>query len=287
MKTTEKIKEIVELLKACGIGSAEKEAELIVRNGLGIDAVELYRDNPQLAGEELRLVSEILDRRSRREPLQYILGSEEFLGLKILVGEGVLIPRPETELMAEQAIKTAISSQFSDDSKDLRILDLCTGSGCLALAFAKEFRDSSVDGVDISGAAIEYARKNAGINGISNVRFIEGDLFSPLDDTLRYDMIISNPPYIRSDDIPGLQPEVSRWEPRGALDGGAEGLDIYNRIIPDARGFLNDGGRLIFELGTGCADGVIDMMKENGYADVEVTKDLAGIERIAQAVWRR
>ncbi len=287
MKTSEKIKEIIAMLEACGIGSAEKEAELIVRNGLGIDAVELYRDDPLLAGEELRFISEILDRRSRREPLQYILGSEEFLGLNILVGEGVLIPRPETELMAEEAIKRALRSQPSDLSKELMILDLCTGSGCLALALAKEFSGASVYGVDMSGAAIEYARKNAGVNGIPNVKFIEGDLFSPLDDSLRYDMIISNPPYIKSDDISGLQPEVSRWEPGIALDGGPAGLDLYSRIIPEACSFLNDGGRLIFELGVGCADGVVNMLKDSGYADIEVTKDLAGIERIAQAVWRR
>jgi release factor glutamine methyltransferase len=280
MKTSKKIKEITELLKACGIGSAEKEAELIVRNGLGLDAVELYRDDPILAGEELRIVSEILDRRARREPLQYIFGSEEFLGLKILVGEGVLIPRPETELMAEEAIKSVHGSQ-------LRILDLCTGSGCLALALAKKFESSSVYGVDISGEAIEYARKNAGINGIPNVRFFEGDLFSPLDDSLRYDLIISNPPYVRSDDIAGLQPEVSKWEPRNALDGGPEGLDFYQKIIPGARGFLNDNGRLIFELGLGCADGVVDLLKDQGFADIEIIKDFAGIERIAQAVWRR
>lgn len=287
MKTLDKMKEITCLLDSRGIESAEKEAELILKHGLGIDTVEIYRDDPVLKDEEKRFLSEIADRRSRREPLQYILGSDEFLGLKVSVGEGVLIPRPETELLAEHAIKTVYSSQLTVDRKQLTILDLCTGSGCIALALAREFEDADVIGVDLSDAAIEFAEKNAGINGITNSTFINGDLFEPLEGSMYFDLIISNPPYIKTDDINGLQPEIREWEPLNALDGGPDGLSFYKKIIPAARDFLNNNGLLMFELGMGCADEVINMIKESGYINIEVIRDYAGIERIVSARWIR
>ncbi|MDO8283289.1 MAG: peptide chain release factor N(5)-glutamine methyltransferase [Thermodesulfovibrionia bacterium] len=287
MRAVNKIKDITDLLSSRGLESAGKEAELILKHGLGIDTVKIYRDDPVLMDKEDDLISEIAERRSMREPLQYILGSEEFLGLKISVGEGVLIPRPETELLAEEAIKRLHTLQNKVDTKQLAILDLCTGSGCIALAVAKEFKDADVCGVDISDKAIAYAKNNSVMNGINNVIFIKGDLFEPIKEGRYFDLIISNPPYIKTSDIEGLQPEIREWEPLSALDGGEDGLDFYKKIIPAARVFLNDSGILIFELGDGCADEVVHIMKESGYINIETIKDYSGIERIVSAQWTR
>lgn len=287
MKTTDKLKDIAGLLSSCGLESAGKEAELILRRGLGIDTLKIYRDDPVLMDKDDELLSGIAQRRSMREPLQYILGSEEFLGLKIAVGEGVLIPRPETELLVEEAIKRVFISQFEAERKKLTVLDLCTGSGCIALALAKEFKYADVYGVDISDAAVAYAEKNSVMNSIENVTFVKGDLFSPLDDTLRFDLIISNPPYIKTGDISGLQPEIRDWEPLSALDGGEDGMLFYKKIIPAARDFLNDNGLLMFELGEGCADEAVHIMKGSGYSNIETIKDYSGIKRIVSARWIR
>ena len=300
MKALEKVHEISKRLVPFGIEAAQKEAESLVEKELGLGLLDLYRDNPELNEIEVNAIEDMAGRRSRREPLQYILGRTDFLGLKVMVGQGVLIPRPETELMAEQAIDaikrlTSVGGRRAS-KEDPRttpgarrppILDLCTGSGCLALALAKEFSGARVFGVDISMAALHYAGKNAVINDIHNVEFINGHLFSSLRQDMMFDLIISNPPYIKTDEIKGLQPEVSEWEPVGALDGGPDGLDFYREIIPSAREFLSDRGILMLELGYGCAADVEGMMNDAGYAQVDNRKDFAGIERTIQAKWIR
>ena len=205
---------------------------------------------------ESRQIDALASRRTRREPLQYIIGHVEFHGLKIKVGQGVLIPRPETELLAEEVIKAVQRSAFSVQRKskdselqtsnsELRILDLCTGSGCLALAIAKHFPDAEVYGTDISKDAIKYAKENAELNGIRNVTFLKGSLFEPLSQLLThnsslltFNVIVSNPPYIRSGDILNLQPEINKWEPRNALDGGEDGLSYYRTILSEAPKYL-------------------------------------------------
>ncbi|HDK81700.1 MAG TPA: peptide chain release factor N(5)-glutamine methyltransferase, partial [Nitrospirae bacterium] len=214
------------------------------------------------------------------EPLQYITGHTDFMGLKISVGQGVLIPRPETELMAETAIQKCNSNR-------LNILDLCTGSGCLALALAKNFQESQVTGIDISETALVYAKKNAEANEIGNVEFMKGHLFDPLGQNSLFDLIISNPPYIRREEIKGLQPEVSKWEPLNALDGGEDGLDFYREIIPAAREYLKDNGTLMFEVGFDSADEVAGIFKDFGYHEIQITKDYSEIKRIVFAQWTR
>jgi release factor glutamine methyltransferase len=342
MNALAKIREISKALAASGIETADKEAELLVLHCLGISMVDLYKINPSLKDKQIMDIDEMAGRRSRREPLQYILGYSYFMGLKILLGSGVLIPRPETELMAEYAIKRVTSYElrvkgFNPDNPELstlkpiqnsplRILDLCTGTGCLALALAKEFPYAHVFGTDISETALRYAEKNAQVNGIDNVSFIKGHLFepfvveeninppsspfskgglnSPLSRGVRgvfpslvkrgegrffdqnaFDLIISNPPYIRTDEIKTLQPEIRDWEPIGALDGGADGLNFYREIIPQAGKFLKTNGILMLELGAGCADETVQIMKDAGYAEIGLRKDYAGIERIIQGKW--
>lgn len=288
MRALEKLQEISIKLSPLTIENPAREAEMLLQQGLNMDLVEMYRDNPEINNKQTVLIKKMIDRRAGREPLQYIIGHTDFLGLNISVGQGVLIPRPETELMAEQAIQKLGSGEAGKCvSEELTILDLCTGSGCLALALAKNFPDSQVYGVDISEAALEYATKNAKANDIKNVEFMKGHLFSPLRQNRAFDLIISNPPYIRKDDIGDLQPEIREWEPLNALDGGEDGLDFYREIIPAAREYLKENATLMFEVGFDGADNVAGIFKDAGYHEIQITKDYSRIKRIVYAQWTR
>jgi len=281
MRVIEKIRETGRFFDHAGIEEPIREAEALVRHALSIDTMRIYKDNPLIGEQEEGILEEMLRRRADREPLQYITGYVDFLGLRIVVGSGVLIPRPETEIMAEEAMK-----RITHHASRITVLDLCTGSGCIALSLAKEFPDAHVYGSDVSKVATGYARKNAMINSINNVRFITGDLFKPFKKQRPFDVIISNPPYIRTGDIEGLQPEIKEWEPLSAIDGGEDGLSFYRRIIPDACHYLKDGGLLIMEI---CPDGagwIVDMLEESGYSHLEILMDYAGMERIVMARWR-
>jgi release factor glutamine methyltransferase len=308
MNALSKLRNAREFLEKSGIEDAIIEAEMIISRLLGIDRVTLYRDNPQIPEKCISKIDELLRRRAKREPLQYILGYTEFCGLKIKVGKGVLIPRPETELLVEEAIK-AVRGQESAVSppthpspsrgegkgggensskitghRSLSILDLCTGCGCIALALAREFPDAQVYGTDISEIAIRYAKENAKLNKIKNVAFIKGSLFKPVKKSLNtFDLIVSNPPYIKRNDIKNLQIEIKDWEPVKALDGGEDGLDYYRAIIPEAKNYLKECSCLMFELGVSQANGVRKMAEDAGFMDISITKDYAGIERILVA----
>jgi release factor glutamine methyltransferase len=268
------LKSASESLARCGIENPEKEAEIIVTHAAGIDTLTLYRDDPAPGGEAEAKVRAMLGRRCRREPLQYILGSVEFHGLKIHVGPGVLIPRPETELIVEELLRL-----LAPPARGLRLLDRCTGSGCLALAAARELPGSHVVGTDISEAALAYARKNAGENGIENAVFRKGHLFEPVGDET-FDAIVSNPPYVASRDMETLQPEIRDWEPGEALDGGEDGLDFYRAILAEAPRRLHERGLVLLELGWGEAEGVAALARKAGFHVAEVVKDLCGIERV-------
>src|SRR3972149_2934903 len=182
MRAFDTLKEATDFLKRYGIEDASREAEIILIHCLGTDRTAFFRDNPEIPENVIEEIDECLKRRSKREPLQYILGSLDFLGMKIKVGKGVLIPRPETELLAEEAIKVIRSQKLNPPAPPfakggngrVTILDLCTGSGCLALALAKEFPLAYIYGTDISEVAIHYAKENAEMNGISNVNFLRG-----------------------------------------------------------------------------------------------------------------
>ncbi len=286
MRALDILKEATEFLKQYGIEDANREAEIIVSHCLGTDRTVLYRDNPVINKGQLEEIDKFLKGRSKREPLQYILGYIDFFGLKIKVGKGVLIPRPETELLAEEAIKAVKREALSV----IRILDLCTGSGCLALALAREFPDAKVYGTDTSENAIRYAKENAELNCINNVTFLLGNLFNPIEklvthhpSPVNFDLIVSNPPYIRKNDIKNLQLEIKDWEPVEALNGGEDGLDYYRAIIPEAKGYLKEGGYLIFEIGAGQSREVIRIAEEAGFINISLIKDYAGIERIIVA----
>ncbi len=295
MRLLDAVRSATEHLEEAGVGDAFVDAELLALHAAGIDRLTAYRENPVI---DARLSSKIrrhVRRRSAGEPVQYIIGHVDFLDLRIKVGKGVLIPRPETELLARAAIETVRGSgpkvqgltraehrTRKLEPPSLRILDLCTGSGCIALALAREFQDAKVYGTDVSKAALGYAKKNAVTNGIRNARFIQGPLFGPVEDIF-FDLIVSNPPYIRTPDVAGLQREIREWEPVTALDGGPDGLDFYREIFSGAAGHLKERGDVIVELGFGQAEDVAKIAGRSGFSLIEVTKDYAGIERILKA----
>lgn len=263
-------------LAAHGVPDPERDAAVLVSEALAVDTVAIYRDNPAATRRARARLEEAVLRRCGREPLQYITGRVEFFGLRIGVGPGVLIPRPETELLVEEALRRL------PGKGRLEVLDLCTGSGCLALALARNLPSARITGTDISAEAIRYARENARANGVKNATFLEGRLFEPVGDAL-FDAIVSNPPYVESGQMQGLAPEVKDWEPRAALDGGADGLDFFRLILPGAAARLRPGGLLIMEMGQGQAARVSALAEHSGLRVLAVLKDLAGIDRALTA----
>jgi release factor glutamine methyltransferase len=289
MRLLDALKSSTEYLEKAGIEDAFADSEMLTLHAAGLDRLAAYMQNPEISKVVLAKIRRFVRRRAKGEPMQYIVGHIEFLGLKIYVGKGVLIPRPETELLAEEAIKTAQRAEGKGQSSKVindqpfRVLDLCTGSGCIALALAKGFPDADVYAADVSKTALRYAKKNALENSVENVTFLFGSLFSPLKPGICFDLIVSNPPYVKRADIEGLQREIKEWEPVEALDGGVEGLDFYRRIFADARGHLCKGGKIIVELGFGQAMDVEAIALGLGCTNIEVGKDYAGIERILKA----
>ncbi|MCL4457503.1 MAG: peptide chain release factor N(5)-glutamine methyltransferase [Nitrospirae bacterium] len=302
MNAIDKLKEVSAFLESQGIEDAAKEAEIFItetlKKELRVESYELgvkekiYAGSIELNDEISELIDSFAARRAQGEPLQYIIGHVEFYGLKINVGRGVLIPRPETELLVEETIKRvksyelrAMSSRKMQNSKlqtlnsELTILDLCTGSGCIAIALAKHFPDAVVYGIDKSDTAIQYAIRNAMENNVRNVYFIKGDLFEHVKN-IKFDCIVSNPPYIRKGDIPNLQREVKDYEPLEALDGGDDGLDFYRRIFENAPKFLKENGIIILEIGHDQAEGVNEIAVNSGIRNISFIKDYAGIRRI-------
>jgi release factor glutamine methyltransferase len=297
MRLLDALKSSTEYLEDAGVEDAFADAEILTFHAAGADRLAAYADNPEITKELRDKIRRLIRRRAKGEPLQYIVGHVDFLGLTIHVGKGVLIPRPETELLAEEAIKTAQSSTFDVQShstsesqkagsRSLRILDLCTGSGCIALALAKANPGTEVFGTDLSKTALRYAKKNAEVNGIENVTFLQGSLFGPLSADAEFDLIVSNPPYIVTADIRGLQREIKDWEPLKALDGGTDGLDFYRKIFGDAGRYLKRQGIVMCELGFGQAPAVREIAKKSAFTNISVIMDYAGIERILKAELR-
>jgi len=254
-----------------GVENARLEAEWLLSAALGLDRVGLYVNfEKPLLPDELAAFRGMVSRRVKREPLQYILGSQEFMGLEFRVTPAVLIPRHDTETLVQEAVNLAGNA--------MRALDIGTGSGCIAVALAKLLPHTQVVAVDSSDAALDVARENAVLNGVT-VRFVTGSLFEPFGGE-RFDLIVSNPPYIPTSDLAKLQPEVREYEPKGALDGGPDGLDFYRLIIPAAPAYLNPGSRLMVEVGIGQAEAVKGMFADGGFDDIFTARDPGNIERV-------
>ena len=262
----------IRALEEAGIEEASIDAWILVEHITGLKKQDIII-NPNITFSESELgdLNYAFKMRAKRIPVQHITGVQEFMGHTFEVNNDVLVPRFDTETVVEHALG------FINDGDS--VLDMCTGSGCIAISIALA-RDVMVTGVDLSKAAIAIARKNAKNNN-ADVKFVESDLFEHVNG--KYDVIISNPPYIRSEEIEKLMEEVRLHDPLMALDGGKDGLVFYKRIAIDAKKHLKDGGRLIFEIGYDQGEEIKDIMTKQGYKDVTVQKDLAGLNRIITA----
>lgn len=236
---------------------------------------------------------ELIDRRSKGEPVQYIMGSQEFMGLEFIVNENVLIPRQDTETLVEDALEIINTGTLRGEDMDVKrkewdILDLCTGSGAIGVSLARIANKVNVTCSDISEGAIKVAKENAQKHGVAkSVKFEQGDLFKPFSKHFskqKFDMIISNPPYIKSSVIPTLQKEVCEHEPLSALDGGESGLDFYERIVSGVGSHLRKSGVLLLEIGHDQGEAVSGLLSRNGeFTSIRVLKDLANRDRIVFA----
>jgi len=280
----EAINNAATLLSTAGITNARLDAEVLLSHIILKDRVWLitHRDDV-LDDNHQREFADVIRRRTRREPLQHIIGNQEFWGLEFIVSPDVLIPRPETEFIIEAALAIV-----QDRNTPVRIIDLCTGSGCIAVSLAKELTAARVIATDASEKAIAAALENTRRHGVSErIRFLLGDLFEPLEELDirgQIDIIVSNPPYVQAGDLSTLQPEVRDYEPEMALIAGPGGTEIATRIIQLAPVYLKKNGTLIMEMGLGQAEALTRMVEATGaYGDRELLKDLAGIERVIVA----
>lgn len=273
----EVIKLSTDYLQKKGVESPRANAEILLADILKCKRLDLYLsfDKP-LAENEVQIYREAIRKRGLRMPLQYIIGNVEFYGLKLLVNENVLIPRPETELLVEKIINE------SDKSANLKILDIGVGSGNISLALLKNLPNSNVVAIDVSENALNVAEQNAGLNLVQDK--IEFKMFDILIDDLntlgKFDMIVSNPPYVSGTDFDNLEPELKIHEPRIALTDNSSGVSFYKRIIEIAEQILNKQGKVYFELGMGQSTQVQKFFEQSNFKNIEVTKDFSGIDRI-------
>lgn len=266
---------VSKLLEA-GIMEASNDAGIIFEEAFQMNRTSyLIRANEEVNESLIPVFDKMINRRAAHEPLQYILGKAYFMGLEFMVSPDVLIPRFDTEILVEEALKHINS--------DKNVLDVCTGSGCIAISVAK-LSNAKVVAVDISEAALNMAKKNAEYNETSNVTFIHSDMFSDVEG--KFDVILSNPPYIRSEEVLKLMPEVLVHEPHLALDGHEDGLFFYEILARESSKFLNPSGLLIMEIGYDQAEDVSRLLENNNFTDIRVIRDLAGLDRVVCG-WRK
>lgn len=279
------MKEELERLRQADIPEADSDIRLFAMDVAGCTySTLILRMAEDATEEQAQKLHAYVTERMTHKPCQYILGTQEFMGMEFATAPEVLIPRPETELLVEQAcerLKKLIEKKRKQTGdRELRVLDMCCGSGCIGISVAKLVPAVAVDLADISDAAITLTKKNRE-RLQADCTVIQTDLFAQIEE--KYDMIISNPPYIRTDEIPKLMAEVRDFEPHLALDGKEDGLYFYDKIIREAREYLYEDGYILFEIGQDQLDAVRGFLVENGYVDIEGMKDYAGLDRIAMA----
>lgn len=270
----------VKVLTEAAIAEAALDARLLLEYVCKTDRNTLLaHGDREVTGEEQEQYLETIARRAAHVPLQHITGEQEFMGLTFAVNNKVLVPRQDTEVLVEEVMRNLHDG--------MRILDMCTGSGCILLSLLQYSNDCTGVGVDLSTDALAVARGN-----YERIRqqkpemeasFLESDLFTKVEG--RYDIIVSNPPYIRSDVIPNLMPEVRDYEPMMALDGTEDGLFFYREITKKAKDYLNRGGMLYYEIGCDQAEEVCAIMETEGFREIEVVKDFAGLDRVVYGSW--
>lgn len=264
-------------LSKAGIAEYALDAWYLLEYVTGITKASYY-GNPdkEISGEEMERYDVLIRQRSMRIPLQHLTGEQEFMGLPFFVNEHVLIPRQDTETLVEEGLKAVTELKSGGE-----VLDMCTGSGCILLSIMKlcKRQDISGTGVDISREALQVAKENAK-RLETDVVFLESDLFAEISEDKKYDLILSNPPYIRTSVIEQLEEEVRLHDPYIALNGLEDGLFFYRRIIAESVRYIKPGGSLMFEIGCDQAEAVKVLMKEAGYKEIRVKKDLAGLDRM-------
>jgi release factor glutamine methyltransferase len=267
-------------LDAAGIDQALLTAGLLLRFVLGVDRTYLLtRADEEIDQTRYRRYLSLIDRRAAGEPAQYLIGYQEFYGLNFVVSPDVLIPRPETEFLVERVLKLVSEGELDSPM----IVDVGTGSGCIAVTLAVKLQRARVIATDVSGSALQIASTNAADHGVTDrIEFLEGDLLDPLDSRFleSVDIVASNPPYVEERGRDELQREVRDWEPQSALFGGTDGLDFYRRLVVEARKYLTPGGHLVLEVGYGQLDAIASMLPGLGWEVVDVTRDLQDVPRV-------
>lgn len=263
-----------EFLKNNGIVDANVDAWYLLAHVFGINRADfLMYGQEECPKDKVLLFWDLIEKRANNIPLQYLIGTQEFMGLEFEVAENVLIPRQDTEILVEEVLQIC-------DNKS--VLDLCTGSGCIIISLAKLSNLKRAVGIDISIKALEIAKKNAKKLHV-DVNFYKSDLFEKVEGN--YDIIVSNPPYIKSKDLLSLMPEVRDHEPKLALDAGPDGLIFYQRIIDELPKFLNPGGHVFFEIGYDQGEDVKRLLDKAGFTDINIKKDLSGLDRVVKAIY--
>lgn len=268
------------LLKKSEIESYSIDAEVLLMTVLNFTKTELFtKDSHILSEDETEKYIKFLEKRKNFMPVQYIIGKCEFMSLDFNVNQSTLIPRCDTEILVEYAINSIKKNKFKT------VLDIGTGSGAIAISIAHYCPNTKVTATDISENALKTAKKNAEKNAVSQkIDFIKSDIFENI--TSKYDIIISNPPYIKSDTIKTLMPQVKEYEPISALDGGSDGLYFYKKIISECKNYLNKNGELLFEIGYDQSLEISKLLSEKNFTEIKTTKDYAGLDRVVSSVYK-
>lgn len=265
------------MLKSKEIDTARLDSQLILGNVLNKDKIYLMiNSSEEVEKEKEEEFLNLINKRMENMPVRYILGEVDFMGLDFYIEEGVLIPRSDTEVLVEEVLK------IIEEGENLYVCDLCSGSGAIGISLAYYRKNIMVDLIDFYEKPEEISKKNIVKNNLENqVKFIKSDLLKePIKELKKYDIIVSNPPYIKEDVIETLMDDVKNYEPRSALSGGDSGLIFYERIVEESKKVLKENGILAFEIGYDQGDSVSNIMKNNGYIDIKVVKDLAGLDRV-------
>lgn len=258
-------------LQQADIADAKTDSWLLLAMACKIDHTYYYMHiDEEMSEEQVREFEVLIRKRAERVPLQYITGEQEFMGLTFHVNSNVLIPRQDTETLVEEALKVI--------KPEMKVMDMCTGSGCVLISILKNAHDVEGIGYDISKQAINVAKENAKFNEVPAV-FERSDLFEDVVEN-DFDVIVSNPPYIPTDVVATLMPEVSQFEPREALDGKGDGLYFYSKILEQCKNYMKQDGYILFEIGCEQGDAVSTMMRLAGFSEVRVIKDLARNDRV-------
>lgn len=252
------------------------DVETLLQKALGVDRLYILLNlDKDLSEDEEKTFNKFIEERLNNRPIAYIVGNREFMGLDFYVQEGVLIPRPDTEVLVEEVIEIA------KDKGQIEILDIGAGSGAITVSLAKYLENAKLTSVDISEIALEIAKKNAISNNVEDrINFVKSDLFSSLNKNQKFDIIVSNPPYIKREVIDTLDKQVKDFEPYNALEGGIDGLDFYRAITTQAKDYLKEGGVLAYEVGHDQSEDVSKLMEMDGYTNIYTRKDLQQIDRV-------